>query len=57
MLNAKYFAFVKTYIKILKGAGYDKIYEVSSTLRNGNFKMNKFLNGNYKGMLEVPDFE
>ena len=43
--------------QLYEGEDYDKIHEVSSTLKNKNLKGNSILIEIYKYMLENPDFE
>ena len=43
--------------RIYGGNDYDKVYEVLSTLKNKNLKLNNVLIEKYKDMLENPDFE
>ena len=45
------------YPKKYKGADFDKIYEVLSTLKDRKIKTNKTLIEKYTGMLENTDFE
>ena len=45
------------YIKIYEGDDFDKIYEVSSTLKNKKVKINNISIEKYKNMLESPNFE
>ena len=42
---------------IYDGNGYDKIFEVLSTIKNKNLKINYILIEKYKNMLEIFDFE
>ena len=43
--------------KSYEGDHFDKIYEVSTTLKNKKLKTNYILIEIYKNMLENPDFE
>ena len=43
--------------KNYEGNDYDKLYEVLSTLKNKNLKLNNILIEKFKSMLENPDFE
>ena len=43
--------------KISEGDDFDKIYEVLSTLKNENLKVNNTLIEKYRDMLENPNFE
>ena len=43
--------------KSYEGNEYEKIYEVLSTLKNKNIKINNTLIEKYKNILENPDFE
>ena len=43
--------------KIYESNDYDKIYEVSSTIKNKNLNINKILIENYKDTLENSEFE
>ena len=40
-----------------EGKDYDKIYEVSPTLKNEKLKINKILIEKNKDMFKIPDFE
>ena len=57
MQKSKNFPYVWMYIKDYEGDDFDKIYEVLSTLRNRNLKINNTLIEKYKDMLENLDFE
>ena len=55
--EVKIFSICVDVYKIYEGDEYDKIYEVLSTLKNRNLKINNNLIEIYKDMLENPDFE
>ena len=53
----KIFSICVDVYKIYEGDGYDKIYEVLSTLKIKNLKTNDILIEKHKKMLENSDFE
>ena len=53
----KIFSICTDVYNIYEGADYDKIYEVLSTLKNKNLKINDTLIEIYKDMLLNPNFE
>ena len=52
-----FFIFLIDIYKIYEGGEYNKIYEVLSTLKNKNLKINNILIEKFKIMLENFDFE
>ena len=55
--EVKIFSICVDVYKLYEGVDYDKIYEVLSTLKNKNLKINNSIIGIYKDMLKNPDFE
>ena len=55
--EVKIFSICVDLFKIYEGDNYDKIYEVLSTLKIKNMKINNILIEKYRDMLENPNFE